>query len=48
MSTILIEGGTVVTVDDTGQVFDPGYVFIAGDRIAPRRSQIADRLSPID
>ena len=34
MSAILIEKGTVVTVDGAGQVFDPGYVFIEGDRIA--------------
>ena len=34
MSTILVEKGTVVTVDDAGQVFDPGYVLTEGDRIA--------------
>lgn len=34
MSTILIENGAVVTVDDTGQIFNPGYVFIKDDRIA--------------
>lgn len=33
MGTLLVEEGTVVTVDDAGQVFDPGYVFIEGDRI---------------
>ena len=33
MSGILIENGTIVTVDDAGQVFDPGYLFIEGDRI---------------
>ena len=33
MGTILIENGTVVTVNDTGQVFSPGYVFINADRI---------------
>ena len=34
MSTILIEKGTVVTADDAGQVFDPGYVLTEDDRIA--------------
>jgi 5-methylthioadenosine/S-adenosylhomocysteine deaminase len=34
MATILIENGTVVTVNDAGQVFSPGYVFIDADRIA--------------
>ncbi len=34
MGPILIEKGTVVTVDDAGQIFDPGYVFIRGDKIA--------------
>jgi len=33
MNHILIEKGTIVTVDDAGQVFDPGYIFIAGDCI---------------
>lgn len=33
MGTILIENGTVVAVDDTGQVMTPGYLFIEADRI---------------
>ncbi|MFW5942197.1 MAG: amidohydrolase family protein [bacterium] len=33
MSTILIENGTVVTVNDDQEVFSPGYVFIEDDRI---------------
>ena len=32
-NSILIENGTVVTVND-GQVLDPGYLHIEGDRIA--------------
>jgi 5-methylthioadenosine/S-adenosylhomocysteine deaminase len=31
--SILIENGTVVTVDDRQQVHDPGYVLVEGDRI---------------
>ena len=34
MSTILIEKGAVVTVNDDQDVFNPGYVFIEDDRIA--------------
>ena len=34
MSSSLIERGTIVTVNDAGQVFAPGYVFIRDDRIA--------------
>jgi 5-methylthioadenosine/S-adenosylhomocysteine deaminase len=34
MATILIENGAVVTVDDGGQILDPGYVLIRDDRIA--------------
>jgi 5-methylthioadenosine/S-adenosylhomocysteine deaminase len=34
MSRTLIEKGTVVTLDDAGQVFDPGYLLIENDRIA--------------
>lgn len=34
MGGILIESGTIVTVDDAGQLFDPGYLFIEGNRIA--------------
>jgi 5-methylthioadenosine/S-adenosylhomocysteine deaminase len=30
----LIFGGTVITFDDQDRVFDPGYVYIEGDRIA--------------
>jgi 5-methylthioadenosine/S-adenosylhomocysteine deaminase len=33
MGTILIENGTVVTVDDAEQIFTPGYVLIEADRI---------------
>jgi len=33
MGSILIENGTVVTVNDAGQVFTPGYVLIEADRI---------------
>jgi 5-methylthioadenosine/S-adenosylhomocysteine deaminase len=33
MSTILITGGTVLTQDTQGQVFDPGYVLVEDDRI---------------
>jgi 5-methylthioadenosine/S-adenosylhomocysteine deaminase len=33
MSTILITGGTVLTQNDQGQVFDPGYVLVEDDRI---------------
>ena len=31
--SILIEDGAVVTVNDSDDVFNPGYVFIKGDRI---------------
>ncbi|MCU0509174.1 MAG: amidohydrolase [Anaerolineae bacterium] len=34
MSTILIENGAVVTVDDAQQVHNPGYVLVRDDRIA--------------
>lgn len=34
MGTILIENGAVITVDDSRQIFDPGYVLLRGDRIA--------------
>jgi len=30
---IIIEGGTVLTVDDAGRVHAPGHVVIDGDRI---------------
>jgi len=33
MSTILITGGTVLTQDAQGQVYDPGYVLVEDDRI---------------
>ena len=33
MSTTLIENGTVVTLNDTDQIFSPGYVLIDADRI---------------
>lgn len=34
MGSILIENGAVVTVNDHGEVFNPGYVFIEDDLIA--------------
>lgn len=34
MSAILIEDGAVVTVDDVGRVFNPGYLFLEDDRIS--------------
>jgi 5-methylthioadenosine/S-adenosylhomocysteine deaminase len=34
MTTILITGGTVLTQNIQGQVFDPGYVLVEDDRIA--------------
>ena len=34
MSSILIENGAVVTVDDAGSVYNPGYLFLEDDRIA--------------
>lgn len=34
MSTILIENGAIVTVNDEQEVLNPGYVFIEDDRIA--------------
>jgi 5-methylthioadenosine/S-adenosylhomocysteine deaminase len=34
MSSTLIEKGTVLTLDDGGQVFEPGYLLIEDDRIA--------------
>jgi len=33
MGTILIENGTVVTVNNNEQIFTPGYIFIDADRI---------------
>ncbi len=33
MSTILIENGAIVTVNDAGEVFNPGYLLIDGDCI---------------
>ena len=33
MSAILIENGTIVTIDDAGQIFTPGYLLIEADRI---------------
>jgi cytosine/adenosine deaminase-related metal-dependent hydrolase len=30
---IIIEGGTVLTVDDAGRVHAPGHVVVDGDRI---------------
>jgi 5-methylthioadenosine/S-adenosylhomocysteine deaminase len=33
MTTILIENGAVVTVNDANEVFDPGYIFVEDDRI---------------
>lgn len=34
MSTILIENGAVLTVDDAGTLHEPGYVYIEGDKLA--------------
>ncbi len=34
MGTILIENGTIVTVNNENKIFDPGYLFIDADRIA--------------
>ena len=34
MANILIENGTVVTVNDAGDVYDSGFVYIEDDRIA--------------
>ncbi len=34
MSGILIENGTVLTLADSGDMLDPGYVYIEGDQIA--------------
>ena len=34
MSSILIENATIVSVDDAGHVYRPGYIFIEGERIA--------------
>ncbi len=34
MSRILIKGGTVLTQDAQGQIYDPGYVLVEDDRIA--------------
>ncbi len=33
MTSILIENGAIVTVNDADQIFDPGYVLIEADRI---------------
>lgn len=41
MNNILIAGGSIVTVDDNGQVFDPGYIFVEGDRITNLGAGIA-------
>ncbi len=34
MTTILIENGAVITVDDAGHVYNPGYLLLREDRIA--------------
>ena len=34
MSTILIENGAVLTVDDAGTLHKPGYVYIEDGKIA--------------
>jgi 5-methylthioadenosine/S-adenosylhomocysteine deaminase len=51
MSSILIENGSVVTVDDEQQVFPKGYIFVEDDLItavssgdAPSQLQKADRV----
>ncbi|HHW91289.1 MAG TPA: amidohydrolase [Firmicutes bacterium] len=33
MSDLLITGGTVITVDEEGQIFDPGVIAVRGDEI---------------
>jgi 5-methylthioadenosine/S-adenosylhomocysteine deaminase len=33
MAKILIENGTIITVNNAGQVFDPGHILIEADRI---------------
>jgi 5-methylthioadenosine/S-adenosylhomocysteine deaminase len=32
--SILIRGGTVLTMDNEGQIFSPGYLLVEGDRLA--------------
>lgn len=34
MSTLLIENGILLTVNDTNDVFEPGYVYLEDDRIS--------------
>ncbi|MCY3642038.1 MAG: amidohydrolase [Acidimicrobiaceae bacterium] len=34
MTDLLIHGGAVVTVDDTGTIHDPGWVYVRGNRVA--------------
>ena len=34
MTATLLDGGAVVTVDDEGTVWDPGWVLVDDDRIA--------------
>jgi len=33
MERVLIEKGSVVTIDDEGHIYSPGYVFVEGDKI---------------
>ncbi len=44
MNSILIENGVVVTVNDAGQVFNPGYVLIEADRI----TAVGEGVAPAD
>jgi 5-methylthioadenosine/S-adenosylhomocysteine deaminase len=48
MSTLLIEGGAVLTQDAQGQVYEPGYVVVEDDRIravGPGQPPDRDRLA---
>ncbi|PKN81586.1 MAG: amidohydrolase, partial [Chloroflexi bacterium HGW-Chloroflexi-8] len=42
MSTILIENGTLVTVNEKGEIYPRGYIFIENDLI----SEIAEGEAP--
>ena len=52
MGNILIENGTVVTVNDEGQVLEPGYVLIEADRITsvgegPASAEVRGRVDTV-